>query len=177
MRCLPPQALTVTSICESRPDGARESLKRVSHRSGDTQAQLRQNDSHHMRCVSLSCLLYLLSYRLLLSLFSRLLFFLLLVQDNWDIWALSSDLFDFYSIFSRGVLSRVAHVTSHPFLPSSLLFLPSSFFLLLPPLPPCFQCCANRSDALRSLATLRVSLSASPAARFKGKRWLCSLFL
>ena len=59
MRCLPPQALTVTFTCESRPDGARESLKRLSHRSGDTQAHLRQNDSHHMRRASLSCLLYL----------------------------------------------------------------------------------------------------------------------
>ena len=60
MRCLPPQALTVTFTCESHPNGAREYLKRVSHRSGDTRAHLRQNDSHHMWRASLSCLLHLL---------------------------------------------------------------------------------------------------------------------
>ena len=183
MRCLPPQALTVTFICDSRPDGARESLKRVSHRSGDTQAHLRQNDSHHMRRASPSCLLYLLkpyrtgsfspcspacsssssskttgtsglSHQILLTVIPSS------VAECCLVWLISHPLPSF----------------SHPL--SSFLLLSSSplLFLLLPPLPPCFQCCANRSDALRSLATFRVSLNTSPAARFKSKWWLCSLF-
>ena len=182
MRCLPPQALTVTFIYESRPDGARESPKRVSHMSCDTQAHLRQNDSHHVRRASLSCLLYLLklcrtgssspcspacsssssskttgtsglSHQILLTVIPPS------VAECDLVWPISHLIPSFFSPLSSFLL-----LSSSPLL-----------FLLLP--PPCFQCCANRSDALRSQATLRVSLSASPAARFKSKWWLCSFFL
>ena len=164
MRCLLPQALTVTSICESRPDGARESLKRVSHRSGDTQAQLRQNDSHHMRRASLSCLLYLLKPCRTgsSSLCSPACFSSSSSSKTTGTSGLSHQIFLTVipsSVAECCLVWLMSHLIPSFHLPSSFFLLPSSFFLLLPPLPPCFQCCANRSDALRSLATLRVSLS------------------
>ena len=134
MRCLPLQALTVTFICESRPDGARESLKRVSHRSGDTQAHLRQNDSHHMRRACPSCLLYLLKpcRAASFSPCSPACSSSSSCKKTGTSGLSHQILLTVIPIFSRGVLSRVAHFASHLFLPSSLLFLPSFFF---PPLP------------------------------------------